>query len=216
LRRYNTTILLKKENVKMSNYYNLDGIKTELNKRIARAEALLEAWKKVTFPTKKNGEPFANMSKNINGANYISDQYALQSGVNKLCLSTWTTFDGWETDELDCYVLVKYLKDEKKIAKTDNYMPKQSYLEQVYKYDIDDIKEAVSNRINYLKDRITTLKAQFDIVEDCYRAFRECYSKAIEELVCNCESAGSVGYSDGKNDIYYMILDTIKERFPYC
>lgn len=42
----------------MANYYNLDGIKTQLNKNLSREKSLLEAWKKVTFPTKKDGTPF--------------------------------------------------------------------------------------------------------------------------------------------------------------
>ena len=45
----------------MSSYYNLDGIKTELNKRIAVEEFYLKQWEAVTFPTKKDGTPFANM-----------------------------------------------------------------------------------------------------------------------------------------------------------
>ena len=200
----------------MTNFYNLDGIKTELTKEISKTETLLAAWEQVTFPTKKNGEPFANMSRNISGAPYAATEYAMQPGENKLSVTTWDKINGYVSDEIDCHSLVKYLQDEKKIAKIANYMPKQSYLEQVYRYDIEDIKEAVSNRINYLKDRIITLKAQLNIVDDCYNNFKKCYAKAIEELTNDCKAAGSVGFSNGKNDIYYMILDTIKDRFPYC
>ena len=200
----------------MTKFYNLDGIKTELTKNISKAETLLAAWDQVTFPTKKNGEPFATMSRNISGATYSANEYALQPGENKLSVTQRDKINGYVSDEIECYELVKYLEDEKKIAKTANYMPKQSYLAQVYRYDIEDIKEAVSNRINYLKDRIITLKAQLNIVDDCYNNFRKCYAKAVEELANDCKSAGSVGFSDDKNDIYYMILDTIKDRFPYC
>lgn len=37
----------------MANYYNLDGIKTQLAKTLAQEQSFLEAWEKVTFPTKK-------------------------------------------------------------------------------------------------------------------------------------------------------------------
>lgn len=42
----------------MSNYYNLEGIKTELNKRLSYEKSILQAWENVTFPTKKDGTPF--------------------------------------------------------------------------------------------------------------------------------------------------------------
>lgn len=47
----------------MASCYNLDGIKTSLKIEIEEREAILKAWENVTFPTKKNGEPFAVMSK---------------------------------------------------------------------------------------------------------------------------------------------------------
>lgn len=200
----------------MTNFYNLDGIKTELTKEISKAETLLAAWEQVTFPTKKNGEPFANMSRNINGATYGPNEISMQPGENVLRVVAWGDGIGYVRDEINCYDLVKYLNDDEKKAKTENYMPKQSYLEQVYKYDLDDIKSAVNDRINYLYDRILSLKAQLNIADDCYNNFKKCYAKAVEELANDCEAAGSVGFSNGKNDIYYMILDTIKDRFPYC
>jgi hypothetical protein len=63
----------------MANFYNLDGIKTALKKEIEEKEAILKAWENVTFPTKKNGEPFVNMSKNINGATYKKADYGLSA-----------------------------------------------------------------------------------------------------------------------------------------
>lgn len=200
----------------MKNYYNLDGIKTELNKTISCEKTLLSAWEKVTFPTKKNGEPFAVMSKNIDGATYESKTYALQYGENELVVYDWDKLNGYVTDSIDCYELVKYLKSETKIAKTENYLPKQSYLEQVYKYDIEDIKTAVANRIEYLKKRVESLSNQLVIVEDCYNSFKYNYSKAVAELATSCSAAGNVGFSGCVNDIYYMILETVKERYPYC
>ena len=202
----------------MSNYYNLDGIKTELKKNIAKDKAFLKEWEKVTFPTKKDGTPFAVMSKNINGAKYQSILYSMQPGENELAIVVFCKEmgNGYIQDSIDVYELVKYLKDEKKIEKHNNYMPKVSYLEQVYKYDIEDIKEAVTNRINYLKDRILSLTSQLDNVDYCYNEFKKSYSKALKELENNCIIAGNVGFSEKRNDMYYMILDTVKESYPYC
>ena len=41
----------------MSSYYNLDDITTSLKTELARCTALAEAWRKVEFPTKKDGKP---------------------------------------------------------------------------------------------------------------------------------------------------------------
>lgn len=200
----------------MKNYYNLDGIKTELTKMIREKESLLEAWKNVTFPTKKDGSPFAVMGKNINGAKYYMEDYSMQPGEYKLKVVTFCNHNGYIYDSIDCYNLVKNLKDETMIEKTQNYMPKQTYLEQVYKYDLEDIKKAVNNRINYLLDRIESLNNQLEIVDTCYNEFKTMYGKALEALETNCMNGGNVGFSGNRNDIYYMILETVKNKYPYC
>lgn len=35
------------------NYYDLDGIQTEIKRQIERTKCLIEKWEKVTYPTKK-------------------------------------------------------------------------------------------------------------------------------------------------------------------
>ena len=197
-------------------YYSLDGIKTKLKKDISREKSLLAAWEKVTFLTKKDGSPFSNFSKNIAGGKYHGKEYSMQAGEMELTVYAYDSINGYIHDSIACYELVKYMKDENKLSKTANYIPKQSYLEQVYKYDLEDIKEAVKNRIEYFKNRIESLNKQLEIVDNCYNDFKQKYSEAIETLKNNCSVAGSVGFSGGTNDIYYMILDTIKDRFPYC
>lgn len=200
----------------MKNFYNLDGIKTELEKKISRNETILKAWENVTFPTKKDGKPFAVFSKNINGATYYKPDYTMQPGENKLRVTEWDKRNGYVTDEIDCYILVKYLEDENKKNKPENYMPKIQYLEQLYKYDLEDVKKAVADRINYLIDRNLSLKAQLNIVSECYYKFKTAYGAALQQLENDCISGGNIGFSGSRNDIYYMILDTVKERFPHC
>lgn len=196
----------------MSNYYNLDGIKTELKKNIEKTEELLKAWECVTYPTKKDGKPFAVMSKNIDGAKYQPISYAMQPGEYELHITVWTKLSGYITDSICCYTLVKDLKDDVKIKKIENYQPKQTYFEQVYTYDLEDIKNAVNTKIEYYKNRLVMLNKEFEIVDSCYTAFYEGYTKLIEELSNNCCKAGTVGYTEGRNDIFYMIKDTVLKR----
>lgn len=194
----------------MANCYNLDGIKTSLKIEIEEREAILKAWENVTFPTKKNGEPFAVMSKNINGATYKKADYGLSANNVELKVVANNNYK-WITDSIDCYTLVRYLKDKSKIAKTENYMPKELCLKQVYKFDLEDIKEAVNNRIKFLKENIESLKKQLEIADKAYIAFRKAYEDAMNVLD-NVTETKKDEYSFLKSNI----LETVKERYPYC
>lgn len=193
----------------MSNYYNLEGIKTEISRQIEQETARMEAWKKVTFPTKKDGKPFAILSKNIEGARLSPVSYATQPGENILSISTWSANNGCVHDEVKAYELVKYIKDEAMKAKTQNYQPKQTYLEQVYTYDLDDIKAAVAARIEHLEKRIASLEKQLERADEVYTTFKTAYAAAVKVL---SDSA----IKDDDKTLYYAVFDTIKNRFPYC
>lgn len=198
----------------MNGFYNLDGIKTELAKNLAEAKAKKEAWEKVTFITKKDGKPFSILGKNIVGAKIYAKPYNMQAGENTLKVYSYSNYT-YIDDEIDIYTLVKYLKNEKQIAKTQNYMPKQSCLEQVYAFDIDDIKEAVQERISYFENRIVSLEKQNERVEAVYNNFKKAFSEAIEKLESDCNT-NDPAYTNNKNDLFYAVKDTVIERFPYC
>ena len=117
----------------------------------------------------------------------------------------------WTTDSIDCYTLVRYLKDKNKIAKTENYMPKEPCLEQVYKYDLEDIKQAVNNRIEFLKENVDSLKRQLEIADKAYTTFRKAYEDAMVVLDSVTETK-----KDEYSFLKSSILDTIKNRYPYC
>lgn len=193
----------------MSNYYNLDGIKTALKKQIEETTAKLKAWENVTFPTKKDGSPFKKMSQNISGATYFSEQPAMQPGEYKLRVNAWCDKSGYISDEICLYCHVNDLKDETKKAKTENYQPKQTFLAQIYTYDLDDIKEAVKNQKSYLKAKKEQLEKQLDSATTAYHEFRIAYTKAIKALEQHANK-------EENSTLFYMICDTIKERYPYC
>ena len=135
--------------------------------------------------------------------------YGLTSYGVELKINANTNLSGYITDYVDCYCLVKYLKDEKKIAKNENYMPKEQYLEQVYKYDLEDIKDAVFNRVNQLKKNISSLKNQLAKADIVYNDFKKAYSLALETLAKETNNKEEM-------TLYYSVLDTVKECYPYC
>ena len=59
------------------NYYDLDGIQTEIKKQIERTKCLIEKWEKVTYPTKKNSA--------------------------ELSICGWSEFSGYEHDSIFCH-----------------------------------------------------------------------------------------------------------------
>lgn len=190
------------------NLYNLDGIKTQLQKDINRTKASLEAWQKVTFPTKKDGSPFKILSKNISGATLFTETYAMQPGENKLRVTAWADGSGYITSEISAYCLVKYLKDEKKRAKTENYQPKPTCLEQVYTYDQEDIKEAVATEIDRLQKALADLELSMITAEKAYLNFKKAMSEALITLATETKR-------EENSTLYYMIKDTVTNH-PYC
>ena len=192
----------------MSNYYDLNDIKNAISNNIEKHEAFLKAWENVTFPTKKDGSAFKQMQKNISGATYYMESWAMQPGEYRICVNTRCSCAGYITDEIGAHELVKYLKDENKKAKTQNYMQKISYLEQVYVFDLEDIKEAVKNRIEYHKNTIESYKKQLEIASAAYKAFAEQFKKAVVELETTTNKK--------ENDtLYYAIFDTVTRCYPY-
>lgn len=188
------------------NLYNLDGIITQLKKDRDLCIAKLEKWNEVTFPTKKDGSPFKLMSKNISGATYFRDAYAMQDGEYNLRVGGWCDGSGYFTDEIHAHELVKYLEDDEMLAKTQNLQPKQSYLEQVYTFDLDDIKNAVEKRISQLKTAIANYNFQISAAQEAFNDFKHAYIFALQQLE---NAAGK------SSDLYYYVKDTVQERYPY-
>lgn len=193
----------------MANYYNLDGIITELKKRNAEDRVKLEAWEAVSFPTKKDGKPFARMQQNISGATYGLENYSLQPGSMRLHVTKWGKEYGvgYVADDIACYCLVKYLKEPFR-SKTQNYQPKEPGLEQIYKFDLEDIKLAVEERRKQLRGYIATREKQIAAAPVALKHFREAYGKALEALAAESGKAESA-------TLYSMICNTVINRYPY-
>lgn len=190
----------------MANVYNLDGVKTEIMKALDIAETRLTAWEKVKFITKKDGKPFAQLSKNISGATVKNNEYSIQPGEKILCVYCGLSkYSGYTSDDIYLYEIARYIKDPEKLNKPYNLLPKNPYLEQIYVYDIEDIKKAVEKRIAVLKTQIEAYKKQFENAETAYKTFEKAFSEALQNLATNTESNKS-------SYLYYLIKDTITKR----
>ena len=199
----------------MSNYRNLDEITTVLKKRIATNKAFLEAWRAVNYPTKKDGTPFKTMSKNINGAKYKLEDYAMQPGKYELYIYTHTPETGYIHDYIKCYGYVDDIKSPEKLAKKENYQAKQqTYLKQVYTYDLEDIKEAVAKHMVYLTEQIINDEKQLEKLPEVFNSFNEAFKKIMQTLD---EQTSEFNSNEHFNSsfIYNAVKDCVTERYPY-
>ena len=152
----------------------------ELNKDIEIKKELLKAWQQVKFVTKKDGTPFKSIQKNIIGASYRQKQYFDRNYEKELYICIDTKY-GYQYNSFDCYKSVDRLTDKQK-AKIQNYQEKIPYLTQYYLFDIEDIKDAVKEQINYLKNNIKEKEKALQEISNAYDVFYNSYKKAIEQL----------------------------------
>lgn len=184
--------------------YNLDDIRAKLTNDLAEAEAKLKAWQAVTYPTKKDGKPFAILSKNINGATYRACRFTERHGENELNVTAYTQVTGYISDSINCWENVPDLTDDSKKAKTQNHMPKESIYKALYAYDLDDIKAAVNTRCKFLYQYCADLRADLQQIDNAYHA----YAKAIQAANAALDTALA---NNGTRNTYAnnLIKDTV-------
>lgn len=152
----------------------------ELNKDIEIKKEFLKAWQQVKFVTKKDGTPFKSIQKNIVGASYRQKQYFNRNYEKELYICIDTKY-GYQYYSFDCYKSVDSLTEKQK-AKIQNYQEKLPYLTQYYKFDIEDIKDAIKEHINYLENNIKEKERALQKINNAYDNFYNNYIKAIEQL----------------------------------
>jgi hypothetical protein len=130
----------------------------------------------------------------------------MQDGEYNLRVNGWCDGSGYFTDEIYAHVLVKYLDNEEMLAKTQNIQPKQSYLEQVYTFDLEDIKKAIERRKSQLRTAIANYNFQINAAQEAFNNFKHAYAFALQQLE---NAAGK------SSDLYYYVKDTVQTRHPY-
>lgn len=189
--------------------YDANDIRKELENDLKTAQLLKLAWESVTYPTKKDGTPFAAMSKNFRGATYRPSKYACRDGENELEVHARSDTVGYISDALACYANADDLTDTQK-SKPENLMPKTAAWKQLYMYDLDDIKTRVRQRIEYLSGYCAELRGDLARLDSAYSTYRVALAKARRELHAQLTD-------DGAHDThaYYEIIDTADKATRY-
>lgn len=188
--------------------YDLNEITTKMENKITRAKGLLSAWQAVTFPTKKDGTAFKILSKNIDGATLAQSKYNPHYGENILTVYTdYLKGCGYCSDDIYCYDTVSAYTNNKRAEEKPENVIINEYGTKVYSFDLDDIKQAVKDRISYLTQRIAELEAQYSNIEKIYSDFYNAYETAINNL-----SDATRGKDGSNRDLFYLVRDTVKDN----
>lgn len=172
--------------------YTVENLKKEKEKMLAQYKAFKKAWESVTFPTKKDGTPFKNLSKNFNGAKYYIGAYSITDCNYILEISTVANHpDGgteYISDDIYCSENLKYIKNVK--IKPENIRKQGAYVADQYLYDLDEIKNIlIPKRIKYYEKRIKELEdelSQFESIAlavDIKIAEMNTYGKLFMEIL---------------------------------
>lgn len=155
---------------------NLEREKRSYTDWAERSEALADAWGKVTYPTKKNGEPFANLGKNFNGA--VIQKAPQDWGVGEQSIHVYTKTNGkYDEDYINLYeVLSKYNKCPRAEANPERILNRAPYLNPVYILTLEEIKEDIAKRIEDLKSNAKTCRERAE-------ALSRYEEKAIETVL---------------------------------
>lgn len=201
----------KKEDLNMSNYYNLDGVKTYLARTLDEKESLLAAWKAVTFNTKKDGSPFAALAKNFNNARIGRECYDTREYEKRLYVVAMPTrLNGYMSDSIKLWEDTYYFPDNDcRLMKTEKIIDIGVKGHDQYIYDVEDVKTAIAKRIAVLAKECEELRKEIARAETVYNNFKAAYKQAMDTLILDTREFDSKA-------LYYAVLETIKERYPYC
>lgn len=139
--------------------YTIENLRKEKERELARYIALKKAWEDVSFPTKKDGTPFKNISKNFKGAKYYIGAYSITDCNYILTVNAVAEYNNGTSehisDDLHCSETLRYMKNP---VNPDNIRKQGAYVENQYLYDLEEIKKIlIPNRIKYYKNRIAEL-----------------------------------------------------------
>lgn len=142
--------------------YTIENLKKEKERNLAKYIAFKAAWENVTFPTKKDGTPFKNASKNFNGAKYYIGAYSITDCNYMLDVYTSVNYKNggieYISDSIYCSENLKYMKDP---INPDNIRKQGVCVEDQYLYDLNEIKNIlIPRRIKYYADQIHKLEAE--------------------------------------------------------
>lgn len=126
--------------------YYAEDAKKEIERRKAEAEEFAAAWSGVTRKYKKNGEAFANIGQNFEGAHVEASPYSI-TPEKRLSVRA-----NYKSDYVDMQKTV-YSGSEEAAAyeKAGRLEDRGAFLHPCVKYTVDELEEIIKSRAEYYK-----------------------------------------------------------------
>lgn len=155
----------------------IEEIKKNLENSVAENTALINAYKSVKRVYKKDGKPFVSLKRNFEGCSIGLWQYASHDYENRLTIYSKVGAK-YVNDSIDLWKSLKYMKPEEIHHEP---CPKMPCIEQAYAFDVDEIEQAIKDRIKYLEDIVKKDEEQLSTFD---HDFKEAESK-IKECIAS-------------------------------
>ena len=174
----------------------LNLIKEKLRKEREKARVLAEAWEKVSYEVKKDGTPYKDMRKTISGASYRRIPYSCDPYYNELYVHAWGSYGNVE-DSINVFST-----DRSEISRRRDA---ENVHENIYIFDLGDIRRAVAERAEYWSCRAESLQKELEIADSAW----EKYSRKLQDVIDSMEQEIVI---QGNRELLCLIYDSMREK----
>ena len=165
--------------------YIVNDATEEMKKSLQEAETLAELWGAITYPTKKNGEPYAVLSKNFANCRVGLSRIAIYDFEKAIEVHGRTASGHYIYDSLNCYYAMGgYSKYPRAEAHPERVTKPSPYLVPFYVLSLDEIKEDIATRKAYWESVVADKKDALIKVE---KGIREVLT-AVSDTMSKCEA----------------------------
>jgi len=182
---------------------NLEQIKKELQNSIEECNAKIAAWENVKRVTKKDGSDFSTLSKNFENAKIVTADYSIRN-EKQIRVSGWTENRKFVDDYFSIVPCVKNVKFE---VAPDRQI-KESFLEPYFYMTVEEIVEAIENRIAMWKEYVESYEEQLRIADHFYILIENELEKISEILDAVSDKRNSKNLS-----LRYALEHKVKEHY---
>lgn len=158
-------------------YDNFDELKTELEKMIADYQACVRAWEAVTIEKNKNGEEMAQLGRALKNASF-GGYYPVEDAGHPY-ISIYYQSNGYKSDHLEAFF---YEDETPNDGNKRDRLPVESWRKKTYKMTADDIREAISEKIDRYNSYISSLKKQIEQGREIFDEYRAAIEEAEKRL----------------------------------
>ena len=184
--------------------YNLSDIIKTLKDEKEDTEKKLQAWQNFKIVTKKDGTPFAVLSKNFEGAAIGKYSVVEDSMHPYLTVNYQTECTGYHSNHIQIFYYLDELPESDERRK--EYKPQ--FIRQTVAKSFDEIREAVNNYMDELEKNIESYDVQLEKASTAYENYAKAIKEAKRQLKIDCGLDENETYG---NTLYYSVKELLNK-----